>query len=225
MNSKTHMIVGGMSAGLLVSYAVAKGELTLDINNIVVHTPVCIYPAVIGSILPDMDMPQTKSGRVVRKMLNMGITVSTSFIVGTIVLSFFIKSLTALLIPLIICLVLMSLFSVWLKTISHRKQTHYGIVGVLMFLPFIVFSFRATSHIINDIIGSCLLGFWIGWFSHIIADSFNKKGIPWLYPFTNKHYYIMKVKTGTKEEETFRTISIGVFCLLYSLILLLLGGV
>lgn len=225
MNGKTHSTVGGMTAGLLVAHALSKGDLAFEFNNITVHTLVAIYPAMVGGILPDMDMPNSRSGRYVRKFLNISITGSAAILAVLGILSIIRKSISGLLLPTIIYLTLTSILSVTLKTFSHRKQTHYGIVALLLFLPFLWCSQKATGHILYDIFGSGLLGFWLGWLSHIIADSFNKKGVPWLFPFSSKHYHIATVKTGTKEEEVFRYISIGFFVVVYTVILVVGSGV
>ncbi len=42
---------------------------------------------------------------------------------------------------------------------------------------------------------SICLGFLIGTMSHLVLDSFNYKGIMWLYPLTKKHFHIASVKT------------------------------
>lgn len=39
------------------------------------------------------------------------------------------------------------------------------------------------------------LGFLIGTMSHLILDSFNYKGIMWLFPLTKKHFHIASIKT------------------------------
>jgi len=47
--------------------------------------------------------------------------------------------------------------------------------------------------------------------------------VPWLYPFITKHYSVMSVTTGTKEEDFFRLVSIISFICFYFLIFILWG--
>ena len=47
------------------------------------------------------------------------------------------------------------------------------------------------------------LGFLIGTLSHLVLDTFNYKGIMWLYPLTKKHYHIASIKTRTFGETAF----------------------
>ena len=52
------------------------------------------------------------------------------------------------------------------------------------------------------------LGFLIGTMSHLVLDTFNNKGIMWLYPLTKKHYHIGSIKTRTTGESVFMIVMI-----------------
>ena len=53
------------------------------------------------------------------------------------------------------------------------------------------------------------LGFLIGTMSHLILDSFNYKGIMWLYPLTKRHYHIASIKTRGFGETMFLIAMVG----------------
>lgn len=40
-------------------------------------------------------------------------------------------------------------------------------------------------------------GILIGYFSHLLLDTFNPGGIMWLYPISKKYFHIAQIKTGT----------------------------
>lgn len=54
------------------------------------------------------------------------------------------------------------------------------------------------------------MGFLIGTMSHLVLDTFNYKGIMWLYPFTKKHYHIARIKTRTGWETAFMAVMIAI---------------
>ena len=53
------------------------------------------------------------------------------------------------------------------------------------------------------------LGFLIGTMSHLILDSFNYKGVMWLYPLTKKHFHIASIKTRGFGETMFLIIMVA----------------
>ena len=57
---------------------------------------------------------------------------------------------------------------------------------------------------------SVCLGFLIGTMSHLILDSFNYKGIMWMYPFSRKHFHIASIKTRTTMETIFMAVMIAI---------------
>lgn len=86
------------------------------------------------------------------------------------------------------------------KACSHRGILHSGILyAILLYLSFLI---------VNPILKMLCIGICIGCFSHLIADTFNPSGIPWLLPLTFKRLSIAKISTGTTAEIVFRIISI-----------------
>lgn len=52
------------------------------------------------------------------------------------------------------------------------------------------------------------LGFFVGTLSHLILDTFNSKGIMWLWPITRKHFHIASIRTRTSGETIFMFVMI-----------------
>ena len=75
---------------------------------------------------------------------------------------------------------------------SHRGFIHTPIL-------YIAFYFLMSMVLPQAI----CLGFLIGTLSHLVLDTFNYKGIMWLYPLTKKHYHIASIKTRTFGETAF----------------------
>ena len=72
--------------------------------------------------------------------------------------------------------------------IGHRTLTH-SLLGLLIF--------NLILYIVN--FKSIVLGFNIGYISHLLLDMMTVSGIPLLYP-NKKRYRIMKLKTNTEHE-------------------------
>lgn len=64
-----------------------------------------------------------------------------------------------------------------LQNINHRGFTHSIWSLILLVLPLYY-----TSN--NIWLFIPLLGLFIGWFSHLIADAFSNQGVAWLYPLS-----------------------------------------
>ena len=82
---------------------------------------------------------------------------------------------------------------------SHRGFIHTPILYVVLY--------ALMSMVLPQAI---CLGFLIGTMSHLILDTFNYKGIMWLYPFSKKHYHIASIKTRTTMETIFMAIMIAI---------------
>ena len=58
-------------------------------------------------------------------------------------------------------------------------------------------------------------GFLIGTISHLILDTFNYKGIMWLYPISRKHFHIASIKTRSFAESVFTVIMVVITAVLF----------
>ena len=52
----------------------------------------------------------------------------------------------------------------------------------------------------NFIYSNIIIGFCVGWFSHLLLDLLTVKGIPVFYPFIKKKYNLLRFKTNKDEE-------------------------
>ena len=82
---------------------------------------------------------------------------------------------------------------------SHRGFIHTPILYVVLY--------ALMSMVLPQAI---CLGFLIGTISHLVLDTFNYKGIMWMYPFSRKHFHIASIKTRTTMETIFMAIMIAI---------------
>jgi len=220
MNSYTHMVVGGLSAGILVAVSAAQTTLGWEVNSHSIYPLLTVIPSIYGAIGPDIDMPNAKGGRMIRKFLKLALFITMPLVLVLSIVTFITGgSFLDLFIPVFI-FAFSFMFLSFLKTVKHRGITHTGISVILLTLPFYLYIKFGSFSLLTNIFLSIYLGFLIGWLSHLIADSFNKKGIPWLYPFTKKKFHIATVLTGHHEETIFRTIVCVIFIIIYVLIIM-----
>lgn len=70
------------------------------------------------------------------------------------------------------------------RAFGHRGFFHTPILYIALYF---LMSMALPAYI--------CLGFLIGTISHLVLDSFNYKGIMWLFPLTKKHFHIASIKT------------------------------
>ena len=87
---------------------------------------------------------------------------------------------------------------------NHRGFIHTPILYIVLYMLMSIVLPKAVC-----------LGFLIGTLSHLVLDTFNYKGIMWLYPFTKKHYHIASIKTRTFGETAFMVAMIIVTAILF----------
>lgn len=84
------------------------------------------------------------------------------------------------------------------KFLTHRGITHTLLVPFLLaLLQRVVMDARIP------LLPELIFGFNVGWIVHIIADMFNKKGVPILWPLTKKHFHVASVLTSSNQEYFF----------------------
>jgi membrane-bound metal-dependent hydrolase YbcI (DUF457 family) len=128
------------------------------------------------------------------------------------------KALIRVLLAGVVCFVLVAACRALLATAKHRLQTHSPIALLVVLLPNLYIARSLPPGRATSLFFSVWLGFSIGWLSHLIADTFNKKGVPWLYPLSRRHFHIAKVVTGSAAETLFRFGSVACFMALYAAI-------
>lgn len=97
------------------------------------------------------------------------------------------------------------------KFLGHRGIFHswflYNILYIAIFATYSMFA-PAEYHYIYFFANT---GFYIGCLSHLILDTFNKTGVPWLFPLSTKKISLLSIKTGETSEAFFQFAQIGVF--------------
>ena len=89
-----------------------------------------------------------------------------------------------------------------LRMISHLFR-HRGLTHTLLFpvlLTLLMMGLKAQG---MAVVPELLLGFNVGWVTHIIADAFNHKGVPILWPIVRKKLHVASVHIGTWQESAF----------------------
>lgn len=91
------------------------------------------------------------------------------------------------------------------KLLTHRGMTHTMLFPVLIHLAML---YLAAAEV--PVLPELLLGFNIGWVVHIIADMFNKKGVPILWPASSSRIHVAEVLTASWQEGVFIFLWFGV---------------
>ena len=113
-------------------------------------------------------------------------------------------------------------FSIFLnKFFGHRTITHSVIVAILMTI--VLFSLSTmTTGVLNYIYTNAVIGYSVGYFSHLLLDMFTVEGIPVFYPLIKRKYRLAKFKTGKskKKEEIVSIIMILITGIIMAIYLL-----
>lgn len=218
MNSYTHMVIGGLCAGLPVALSIAEQRLGFSLGGHQVYPVVGVIPAIIGALGPDIDMPNSKGGRQLRRFLKAALSISGA---GVILLSIYAcigvkgEAVLDILIPCAVFFGLSCCMTLFITMAKHRRETHSGLVLLILLLPNVYILRFTEAGLFTGVLLSLWLGFCLGWLSHLGADTFNKKGVPWLYPFSKTYFRLAGFVTGTQGETTFRNFSIILFVAVY----------
>ncbi|MDR0568633.1 MAG: metal-dependent hydrolase [Spirochaetaceae bacterium] len=223
MNGYTHMVVGGLCAGLPVALSIAERKLGFSIYGHQVYPFVGVLPAIIGALGPDIDMPGSKGGKSLRAFLKAAISVSG---IGVLLLSVYVcvgvkgERFLDILVPCAVFFGLSCCITMFITTAKHRRETHSGLVMLILLLPNVYMLRFTRASLFTGVLLSVWLGFCIGWLSHLAADTFNKKGVPWLYPFSKKYFHLAGFVTGTEGETIFRKFCIVLFVVVYAVLII-----
>ena len=145
MTGKVHTILGVSTA---IATAVCLPEVY--ILGATVYPAIGIIAAIPGSLLPDIDIKQSKAGQKVP----------------------------------------------WLsKMLTHRGITHTLLVpAIIAGIFFLCVNF--------PVVPSLLFGLEIGYLAHIVADMFNSKGVPVLWPIMPSKIHFASIKTSSAGQQT-----------------------
>lgn len=205
MTVQTHVIATA------TSYAVFAWLYRKGINIPVIGTdPITVYPilgiptAIAGSILPDVDIDNSKVSKKFPFLSpffkHRGITHTLLFVAAcylSMPVNYSLKT------KLIISAVFGLIFGI--LTLKGRF--------VLFKILAVAGVFAALSYAGKEVLPSLLFGMGFGWLFHIIEDMFNKKGCPILWPLSNKSIHLplgpFLVKTRTWQEAIFLILWVG----------------
>jgi len=223
------MLVGALTGGIALAFSVANRTLSFNVSAYEIYPLVVTLAGVIGGLAPDIDMRQSKAGSFLRKILRMSLVVSAIFLLAMVfVPQTGIEFLDGAIatgarmdrgFPSVLAAFCIFVLVVIEKS-KHRGFTH-TIVGLLVIAaPLVFMLITGVIFVGANIAVSAQIGFVLGWLSHMIIDSFNSPGIPWLWPVLNKRFRIMRIRCGSKDEATFVAMCTVLFIACYALIII-----
>lgn len=222
MTWKTHLI-GGAQAGLLTIFALKCGSDYME--SLIVGSS-----AMLGSLLPDLDQPKSKLSRSdllvglishltakFTKHRGFTHTVPGAALFGGIFYLLAVMQgggkggLYAFFVALA-ALVLLHASDSPLKPLA-------GFIAAAIYITGPSVAELITESGLTVDLGSrsallCAVGIFAGALSHIFYDSFNKGGVPALWPLSQKNYRIMDIKTNMAGEFWFIAVQIVVLGLM-----------
>lgn len=216
MKGTTHMAFGGM-LGLVTAVATYEG---LGVGDPIIYGSTILVGSGIGALIPDID---AEGATITRKLGIAGTLVAKGLkhrgITHTL-LGFFVFTLAALGITslmsslysggifgrILIALVMTFIFSVMYKRVKlvryiMKKLTEQSAKVTALISKVVVFilAMFLADYLVQFmfVFGASLS---LGYLSHLISDSFNVSGCPWLFPFVTKNFSIGKLKTGVHDK-------------------------
>ena len=91
-----------------------------------------------------------------------------------------------------------------------KMLTHRGITHTLLVPALLLFLMLTVASVGIPILPELILGFNVGWVVHIIADMFNKKGVPIFWPISKQHVHVATFLTSSWQEYVFIILWLGV---------------
>lgn len=89
--------------------------------------------------------------------------------------------------------------------IPHRKYTHVPLAAIASVIPFALLTLLAYRCDWNEPLRMLIIGFGIGtvvgWFKHLIEDTFTPAGIMWLWPISSRYFSLYRSKRPKNEGE------------------------
>ncbi len=210
MMGSTHKMIGIFVGIVLAICGVLDREYTML---------VMLFTVPVGAMFPDIDHNNTRIGRkrkevvgLVKKILPVGfagfvLAVIYSVWSGTEFLSLF---------PAV-CVVLGFMFLLFVGSSEWGKKNfkfftkHRGIMHTLL-LPGLLL-YVAVVWDLPVVIKQMLLGFTIGYLTHLVADCCTTEGCPILWPLTTGCVKIPLAVTNTKSEKVVAVLLCGVFAI------------
>lgn len=203
MNKTTH-IVGGACAGVITSTIVVSNIASVDR---IMLSGVLIGSSIWGSLLPDIDHPESTFGKKIPIISNLisatgghrGIThapllymllISLMLLITNRGIQFFVVLGLEYFLSKIIAKLI---YKLKLKLLGKPYYLHW-----VLYLIMIVLTCKIDGYL-NMLYTQMLIGTFVGALSHIFMDSLTKGGTPWFYPISKRKFRILKLKTGRDE--------------------------
>ena len=200
MLGKTHRYVGGCCGVIAAEQLLLQNDIT--INNLMV-SGMLVTGSIIGALLLDIDKKGTIIGKKVPTLASIlnflfghrGATHAPLIWILICSLLIFINNnisnnIRTFIISIYTCSTFYIFIKFLLKKIQRSKKWH-SFLGLFLGIVISYHFYTLESVILNCLFIFIVIGIFIGAFSHIILDTFNKMGIPWLYPIIKKKFHII----------------------------------
>lgn len=201
---RTAHIVGGACAGVITSTIIVSNIASVDG---VMFSGILIGSSIWGSLLPDIDHPESTFGKKVPIISNLisatgghrGIThapliymllISLMLLITNRGIQFFVVLGLEYFLSKIIA---SSIYKLKLKLLGKPYYLHLA-----LYLIMIVLTCKVDGYL-NVLYTQMLIGVFVGALSHIFMDSLTIGGTPWFFPISKRKFRILKLKTGRDE--------------------------
>ena len=228
MNGTTHITIGGLTGGLILAQTMAANALSLNFAGYEIYPLIVTVGAAVGGLAPDVDIAHSKAGRFLRDGLRYTLASSAIFFLAMVFMpQTGIRLLDGALaqgarvnrgVPFVLA-AFCGLIMVIIEKSKHRGFTHTTAALLLVAFPLIFMLVTGVMFVGADIAVSGQIGFVLGWLSHMVADTFNRGGVPWLWPVMKKRFKVMRIKTGSGMEGKFTMVCTLLFILCYAAII------
>lgn len=80
------------------------------------------------------------------------------------------------------------------STAGHRGIMHYPITAYAILALLLMLKSRYVSFSLEDYFNATLIGFEVGFISHLFIDTLNAKGIKWFWPISKRSISLMSLR-------------------------------
>ena len=165
---------------------------------------IVVGASMIGAMLPDIDHPNSrisKKAKITSRVVNTvvghrGLFHSPIFILALWFLFTFVKTtvLNSKALGDVTSLIISMGIPFAGIIVALLKRGRFSVISTM--LIGMVFYWISQGYSMEVLYQCFTTGIIVGYVSHLLMDFMTRAGIPLLYPFTNKKYHIMSLKTG-----------------------------
>lgn len=220
---------GSAHVRIAISSAVAVAALmptTATILGVTTIPAIGIISSAAGGLFADIDHEHSTYGRRLKQFRDLISTTGRIItVIGMVLLSvnyfglinnsaftpFYLLSLAA-------GITLMTL-GYMAGLLKHRGISHTLLFPAAMTVVYYIIGYKYSLGIASIVICSLIFGFNIGYVSHILVDSLNRKGVPLLWPLSPSHIRFLDIPYGGKAEKLIIMLMYGIvlFCIIKNL--------